>query len=405
VVPLLLGKTLAPSQETLVREAFAAAFTHPNDEVRWYATWGIDAAFWRTSRPLALGCVNAIATESVQIDAALDVEEGKPYDKRRPTDAIMADAAITVRRSFWNEGAFPEDAHSTVDIADGFGAHASGKMLAILMQVPEDPVAVALYVRVAQALVEAWDARDDERRSRPSTRRRRDRDFHNEAALARLIEQFVMRTSSASAQEVLRPVLDAVDRHPRETHNIVQGLTNEHDSRPNAPQYWFLWNRFGEAVKRAKWVARLDGEHPWGGEMLSSIFLTSWWKDNVRHWKGLEGHAHNVDELFEALPSTSIVLDSYVRFLYHIGERSLPAAFVRIADSFAKGDAQTMLERSNTVFMLEVLLQRLVYGKPLELKRDAAVRKAVLFLLDTLVENGSSAAFRMRDDFVTPASA
>jgi Phage integrase, N-terminal SAM-like domain len=38
-------------------------------------------------------------------------------------------------------------------------------------------------------------------------------------------------------------------------------------------------------------------------------------------------------------------------------------------------------------------------------QRDAAVRKAVLFLLDTLVENGSSAAFRMRDDFVTPASA
>jgi len=25
-------------------------------------------------------------------------------------------------------------------------------------------------------------------------------------------------------------------------------------------------------------------------------------------------------------------------------------------------------------------------------------------LLDTLVENGSSAAFRMRDDFVTPAA-
>ena len=188
-------------------------------------------------------------------------------------------------------------------------------------------------------------------------------------------------------------------------NNIVQGLTNEHDSRHNAPQYWFLWNLFAEAVKRANWAARLDGEHPWGSEMLSSIFLTSWWKDNVRDWKGLEGHAYYVDTLFEALPRSSIVLDSYVCFLYHIGERSLPRAFVRIADSLAKGNAQGMLERSNTVFMLEVLLQRHVYGKPLELKRDAAVRKAVLFLLDTLVENGSSAAFQMRDDFVTPASA
>jgi hypothetical protein len=33
------------------------------------------------------------------------------------------------------------------------------------------------------------------------------------------------------------------------------------------------------------------------------------------------------------------------------------------------------------------------------------MRAAILFLLDALVETGSSAAFRMRDDFVTPLSA
>jgi len=56
------------------------------------------------------------------------------------------------------------------------------------------------------------------------------------------------------------------------------------------------------------------------------------------------------------------------------------------------------------MFMLESLLQRYVYGRPLELKTDASVRAAVLDVLDMLVENGSSAAFRMRDDFVTPAA-
>jgi hypothetical protein len=63
-----------------------------------------------------------------------------------------------------------------------------------------------------------------------------------------------------------------------------------------------------------------------------------------------------------------------------------------------------MLAESNTVFMLDVLLQRFVYGRPLELKRDAAIRDAVLFILDCLVEAGSSVAYRMRDDFVTPAT-
>ena len=64
-----------------------------------------------------------------------------------------------------------------------------------------------------------------------------------------------------------------------------------------------------------------------------------------------------------------------------------------------------MLKNTDTIFMLEVLLQRQVYGNPLRLKSQRTVREAILFLLDTLVENGSSAAFRMRDDFVTPASA
>jgi hypothetical protein len=98
------------------------------------------------------------------------------------------------------------------------------------------------------------------------------------------------------------------------------------------------------------------------------------------------------------------VLDAYVRFLYHVGEQSLPESFIRISKNLFACDAKQMLRKSNTVFMLEVLLQRYVYPKPLELKNKPELRDAVLTLLDLLVEQGSSAAFQMRDDFVTPAS-
>jgi hypothetical protein len=213
-----------------------------------------------------------------------------------------------------------------------------------------------------------------------------------------------MRASDADADQVLQPILEAVDRHPREVHNVIQGFTTREDSNPNTPHYWFLWNLFAERVKRANWLAHLEREHPHGSEVLSTIFLAAWWKDGVRHWRSLEGCAHNVDALFDALPPVWIVLDSYVRFLYHIGDRSMPAAFVRIANALRRGNPADMLRESNTAFMLEVLLQRLVYGRPLELKRDPALREATLYVLDVLVESGSSAAFRMRDDFVTPAA-
>ena len=185
----------------------------------------------------------------------------------------------------------------------------------------------------------------------------------------------------------------------------MQGLTGLQDRYPNTPQYWFVWERFAAAVNRAKWVQRLANDrHIDGDELLSAVFLTSYWKDDVQHWRVLEGYAHLVDSLFEALPPTSIVLDDYARFLYHIGAHSLPQAFSRIADALRRGDPEKMLEKTNTIFMLEVLLQRYVYGRPLEVKRDARIREAVLFILDCLVESGSSTAFRMRDDIVTPAA-
>lgn len=398
VVPLLLSKPLTEAQEPSVRQAFIASLTHPIDEVRWYAIWGINDKVLIANPALALRAVNAIATEAALADRDWNAEKEKPYDKRRTLDTIYAAAAADVRRRFWAEVEIAEDAHVRLDITGILGAEAHEKVLAILGKVPNEPLAVAAHRHASEDLVKCWNREHDRSPDR------RDRNFHREQAISDRIQQFVMRVSDTDAEQVLQPILKAVDRHSREVHNVIQGFTNSEDSSPNTPHYWFLWNLFAERVKRAKWLAHLGGEHPHGSEVLSTIFLTVFWKDNVRHWRSLEGYAQNVDALFDALPPVWIVLDSYVRFLYHIGERSMPAAFVRIANALRLGNPADMLCESNTVFMLEVLLQRHVYARPLELKRDPALREEILYVLDVLVENGSSAAFRMRDDFVTPAA-
>jgi hypothetical protein len=396
VLALLLGKALPEPQMLRVRQAFVAALTHPIDEVRLFATASIDQEFWAADRAVALRCVNAIATEAALVDKEWEAEENRSYDERRDLREINVEAAAAVRARFWQDGAIPEDAHSTVDISEGFGADATTRMLVILGRVPEDPLAIAAFARASKTLVAWWKSGDDREHGR-------ERNFHTESDVSQHLQEFLLRTSPDAAREVLAPVLAAIDRHSRELQSIMQGLTGIQDSNPNTPQYWLLWGLFAEAVKRAKWVPHLGDEHPEGSELLSAIFLTAFWKDNVRNWRFLDGYAHLVHALFESLLPTSIVLDDYVRFLYHIGERSLPEAFVRVAEALRRGDAQEMLEKTDTVFLLEVLLQRHVYGRPLELKNDPRIREAVLFILDNLVETGSSAAFRMRDDFVTPA--
>jgi hypothetical protein len=123
------------------------------------------------------------------------------------------------------------------------------------------------------------------------------------------------------------------------------------------------------------------------------------WKENARHWRSLVGYAHHLHELFSLLPVSSAAMHRYLLFLYYVGEQSLPDAFIAVAAKLKTGAAKELLVQGENTYLLESLLQRHVYARPLELKQRLELRSAVLYLLDQLVEAGSSAAFRMRDDF------
>jgi hypothetical protein len=405
VLPLLLGKSLAGTQRSRVRELLVIALTHAIDEVRWYAAWGIGKHLWLIDRGLAMRCVNALATEASLVQQSADAEYNSPNPERnlwqpppqrRGIDEIEAETASIVRRRFFETAGIADDAHQTFDATRSFGSEANGRILAILGQATTQPTAISAFGRLAHTLVAWWDADDDRRRDR------RERNHETESALTDLLEDFLLRTSAQVATTMLQPILDALGRHPREVHWLILGLIGVEDRKPNTPQFWSLWKLFADKVRHANWIAGIDDEHAPGKEMISAIFLGSSWKKEVRHWRSLEGYAAYVHSLFEGLPASATILDSYLRFLYHVGEQSLPAAFVSIAKRLQQGDTRQMLKKGNTVYLLEVLLQRYVYGRPLELKRQPELRIAVLGILDMLVENGSSAAFRMRDDFVTP---
>ena len=395
VLPALLHRELPARQDERLRVAFASAITHPVDDVRSYVVGQVDEDFWAADARVAMRCVNALATEADLIRKARASEEELPYKKRRARDAISAETARTVRDAFWSDGGIDRDACERMDWSGRFGARALVPILRVLRGAPETPVVANIFANASELLVGWWDADDN-----PGGRRRRD--FGTETGISDNLQEFVMRASRTSAMRVLEPVLDAIDRHPRETSEFVRGLTIVEDRNPRTETYWFLWEQFANRVRRAVWISNLKGSYPFGREMLAEIFLTSGWKNEIRHWKSVDGYADKIHCLYEDLAPSAIVLGDYVRFLFHIGERSLPYAFIRLAESVSKSDARSMLASEDTVFLLEVLLQRRVYGRPLDLKRDAKMRAAVLVLLDALIDSGSSAAFRMRDDFVTP---
>ena len=56
----------------------------------------------------------------------------------------------------------------------------------------------------------------------------------------------------------------------------------------------------------------------------------------------------------------------------------------------------------NGVFCLESILGRQIVGEPHKLKAEREIQQAMIRILDHLVDQGSSAAYRMRDDFIMP---
>jgi len=393
----LVAKDLSPRLRARVEEAFIAALTHPVEEVSWYATWGA-AELWPENRELTCRCVYAIAMEASMIASATEAEKGTPYERRRRYEDIKQETANYVRQLFWQPGAIGEHEYDRLVIDEWHGAEAQNRILAIVGKAPTELLAAKAFARASQALVQWWSAKNDRTG-------RRERNYEAELNTARLIEQFVMRAPIEVAKTVLIPILEAMDTHTDEVHNVIEGLLLVEDREPNTQQFWALWLLFADRARQASWLKRIDDRYAGGGEVIRSLFLGTMWKEEVRHWRSLEGNAHHLHALFEQLPPSAAVFDSYAYFLYHVGEQSLPDAFIRISKRLQAGDPKQLLRNANTIFRLEVILQRYVYPKPQLVKTNAVLRDSVLDLLDLLVELGSSAAFKMRDDFVTPVSA
>ena len=87
------------------------------------------------------------------------------------------------------------------------------------------------FTRLAQILVGWWDA-DDNRELRGQGRERNDQ---TELGLKNLLESFLLRCPESAAGTIVAPVVDAVDRHPREVHWIIQGLVTVEDRLEVSP--------------------------------------------------------------------------------------------------------------------------------------------------------------------------
>lgn len=378
-------------------DAASKAITHATAEVVVYAAEGFGDYLAVDHRDFTLNCVGALAVKARLVAELQAQEDEKPYQDRRQHSELEQTVAPEVRRLIVEGGVQVPEEVANLDLDTWTGRESAKAILAVLDRSPEDAIAQAAYERLAHKLVEWWaqDRRDRGHGSR--------RDYEFEFTSLRKLAHFVLKLSIQDALRICVPLVEAVGEHPRDLARFVVDLIIEEDHIEGQSPFWSIWQRFADALPSAGWAAQL-GSWRYEGEpeFLRAMFLNAPWKVGVRHWSRLEGEADRVDALLRSLPACAVVLEGYSRFLSTVGAHSLPNAFILIADGFDRSSAEKMLSRSNIVFNLESPLRRFVYSEPIRVKSDPKIREAVLTILDGLVEAGSSAAYRMRDDFVTP---
>jgi hypothetical protein len=165
---------------------------------------------------------------------------------------------------------------------------------------------------------------------------------------------------------------------------------------------WALWQRFADDFVAAVNPELVDEEESDEAKMLHNLFLGIDW-DKQRDWLPLHGETHRLRALFLRIPPMEKGFDCYAYYLAKPGTPTLPDALVDVANKLIEGAGRAHLNE-NAIFHLEEILTRLIYGGNSRIRSEVTLRQATLIILDALVAAGSSPAYKLRDDFLTPTA-
>lgn len=394
ILSLLLSQSLTDGENVLVRDAFSKALTHPNYKVRDDTVFGVALYLTKSHPHVASLAIGALATESKLLTLGMETHNYR----RGSNEYVYADAASDARERFL-AGTLASDSYSSLDLRTYFGAKCNKWVLTILSETPDSMEALSAFERTTECLCDWWDG--DRQHDRQLDMRRRSID--DEQAVTKWHRSFLFFTSEEHAIRMLRSMLArTINAHPSNLAQTLRLLISLEDRFQRHNRFWVLWNEFALAAREAKWIATCDDRHSIGADLISELFLGTGWKREIRHWVTLEVHPNLVTDLFADLASHSFALMCYLRFLYKIGDGSLPDAFILLSSKLSEYP-QIIMGNPNSVFYLERIVHRCINDPSRNTRSTSSVRSAILHILDVLVDNGSPVAYKLRDDFVTPS--
>lgn len=388
-----LPKILASNPDNRkILEAVARSLTHASPAVRLSSAKGVGEHLEPEHRNMVLQCVGTVAMLSNLLAGSgqrrsqkgqAPIPDGSEGEQSVPELAkrILADQSVDAEAEL-------ED----LDLTSRRGRDAAVSIMHMLGRAPDLPVTKQFIAKIGQAVVDTWTKEHDVLWSP-------DQEFGNKTTggLAEII-LFLPCTMLDYCQ----PLLDAVDARPDRVASFIESLVIHMDGPSAGRPFWDVWQTFADRIIKAPWTPDTVSGDSKGAKLIRSMVFDMRWLKDSRRWAYMAGHEEHVCEFVCRLPSTPHVLASFAHYLYVSEAGSNPAPLKAVAGHLRAGDPAELLGNEDTVSFLAYALQRYVYGRPAMLKTDPTLREDTLLILDLLVDAGSSAAYRMRDDFATP---
>lgn len=280
-----------------------------------------------------------------------------------------------------------------IDLTSWHGRHAAGLIIPMLCSAPDLPVTGRFIAKTLQAVMSAKTTGPDVLYVGP------DLEFENDimGSLADAVLAMPREVTTFCG-----PLLDAVDGHPDKAARFIKALVLRKSSAGQA--FWDVWQAFADRITEPAMSSRMLLDDYKVAELVRMMLFNMRWNEDSRSWERLADHGEKVNEFVRCLPSAPHVLASFVFYLYKVGEDSLPDALSIVAGHLRTKNHDVLPIDKSTVYFLESILQRYVYGEPKLLQANQDLRQDTILILDRLVDSGSPAAYKMRDYFTAPDS-
>jgi hypothetical protein len=371
-----------------------AALAHFNRHVREAAVQGMaDERFWtHPALPnFALNVLVKSAEIAAEHDAAHEVarEEGNWRELPSHEELFQQRQAqlLTANQEGWD--AAPPSIDSHLMLHDWNLAPA---LVMLFKSRPDHPMSTEVFAWVAGQFSRWWDRHHEDR----------DSNYELHISARQAFAEFLLCLDEPRARVLLAPTLTLVDSEPDEYADLVEDMLLAADRRGDAVIFWVLWEMIAERAKGASWASSGLSDRSWGSKLVRKLLLNTLWRSGLRRWT-LLGEAHRlIDQIFTDFPPVGVVLEAYCVYLLAVGADSLPGAVSLIHLKFGNQLPQALKQSMAAQSGMDQLASRLMF-EHLPALQTPAYRAPMLAILDALIQAGSSNAFLLREDFVTPS--